>query len=80
VVEFPDGVKTEWADIVGRVIGDVTCSGTVQISKSGTIEGDVTTIDLQMKDGAVISGEKTLDPEVSTELSVKIGFNPSVIG
>ena len=58
MVEFPDGVKTERADIVGRVIGDVTCSGTVRISKSGTIEGDVTAIDLQMKDGAVISGEK----------------------
>jgi len=80
MVEFPDGVKTERADIVGRVIGDVTCSGTVRISKSGTIEGDVTAIDLQMKDGAVISGEKTLDPEVSTELPVKIAFNPSVIG
>ena len=80
VVEFPDGVKTERADILGRVIGDVTCSGTVRISKTGSIEGNVTAIDLQMKDGAVISGEKTLDPDVSTELPVKMGFNPSVIG
>jgi cytoskeletal protein CcmA (bactofilin family) len=80
VVEFPDGVKTAKADIFGRVVGDITCSGTVRISKNGSVEGNVTSVDLQMKEGATISGEKTLDPDISTELPVKMGFNPTIIG
>lgn len=80
VVEFPDGVKTARADIFGRVVGDITCSGTVRIAKSGTLDGNLSAVDLNLKDGGTITGEKTLAPEVSTELPVKMGFNPSIIG
>lgn len=80
VVEFPDGVKTAKADIFGRVVGDITCSGTVRLSKNGSVEGSVTAVDLQMKEGSTITGERTLDPDISTELPVKMGFNPTIIG
>ncbi|MDF1656616.1 MAG: polymer-forming cytoskeletal protein [Verrucomicrobiales bacterium] len=79
-VEFPDGVKTQRADIQGQLIGDLTCSGPVRVSRAGSITGDVHAAEIDLKEGAVISGESRVDPDISTELPVKMGFNPSVIG
>lgn len=79
-IEFPDGVKCQKADIAGKVVGDVICSGQVKIGRTGIVEGDVTAVDIELKEGATISGEQSLDPDTSTALPVKVGFNPSVIG
>lgn len=79
-IEFPDGIKTERADIFGRIAGDIICSGTVRLAKTALVDGNVTAFDIQMKEGAEITGEQVIDPDVSTELPVKMGFNPSVIG
>lgn len=80
VVEFPDGVRAERADIMGRVVGNVICSGTVRVGRSGSVEGDIMAVEIEVREGATISGEQTIDPETSTALPVKAGFNPSVIG
>lgn len=80
VVEFPDGVKAERAEIQGQLIGDLTCSGTVRLSRTGSISGNVRAVEIDLKDGAAISGTSRIDPDTSTDLPVKMGFNPSVIG
>ncbi len=79
-VVFPDGVMTERADINGHLIGDMTCSGKVRIARTGIIEGGLTAVDLETKDGGRVSGEIVIDPETKTELSLKKGFNPTIIG
>lgn len=80
VVEFPDGVKAERADIQGQLVGDLTCSGPVRIARTGSVSGDVFAVEIDLKDGAAISGKSHIDPDTSTDLPVKMGFNPSVIG
>jgi len=79
-IAFPDGVKTEDAEIHGKVTGDITSSGTVKIARSAVIEGTVRARSIDVKEGATITGETEIDPDVSTALPVKMGFNPSVIG
>lgn len=79
-VRFPDGVMTERADINGHLIGDVTCSGKVRIARTGIIEGDLTAVDLELKDGGRVSGETVIDMETKTDLPLKKGFNPTIIG
>lgn len=80
VIEFPDGVKAQRADIQGQLVGNLTCSGPVRISRTGSVTGDVHATEIDLKDGAAISGKSRIDPDISTELPVKMGFNPSVIG
>ncbi|MEM1440799.1 MAG: polymer-forming cytoskeletal protein [Verrucomicrobiota bacterium] len=80
VVEFPDGVMAERAEIQGQLVGNLTCSGNARIARSGSVEGDVHAVEIDLRDGATISGESRIDPETSTALPVKMGFNPSVIG
>jgi len=79
-VRFPDGVMTGRADINGHLIGDITCSGKVRISRTGIIEGSVTAVDLESKEGGRISGETIIDSGTKTELPLKKGFNPTIIG
>ena len=79
-VRFPDGVMTERADINGHLIGDVTCSGKVRIARTGIIEGNLTAVDLETKEGGRVSGETVIDSETKTELPLKKGFNPTIIG
>jgi cytoskeletal protein CcmA (bactofilin family) len=79
-VEFPDGILTEQADIQGNVRGDITCSGTVRVARSAEVDGNIRAVSIDMKDGATVSGEARIDPDVTTDLPVKMGFNPSVIG
>jgi len=79
-VRFPDGVMTERADINGHLIGNVTCSGKVRLARTGIIEGDLTAVDLEIKEGGRVSGETVIDTETKTELPLKKGYNPTIIG
>jgi cytoskeletal protein CcmA (bactofilin family) len=79
-VRFPDGVMTERADINGHLIGNVTCSGKVRLARTGIIEGDLLAVDLETKEGGRVSGETVIDAETKTELPLKKGFNPTIIG
>lgn len=79
-VNFPDGVKAANADIMGHVIGDVTSSEIIRVGRSGIIEGDAKAPDIQIRDGGRISGKTDIDPETTTELPLRKGFNPSIIG
>ncbi len=79
-VEFPDGLLTDQADILGTVRGDITCSGTVWLARSAEVDGKIRAVSIDIEDGATVSGETTIDPDVTTDLPVKMGFNPSVIG
>ena len=78
-VEFPDGLHTEQADIHGKIKGDITCSGNVRVARSAEVDGSIRAVSLDLKDGAEVTGETVLDPDVSTTLRVKMGFNRSVI-
>lgn len=79
-VRFPDGVMANRAEIAGHLIGDLTCSGKVRVTRTGIIEGDLAAVELELKDGGRVSGETKLDPATSTALPLRKGFNPTVIG
>ncbi len=79
-VRFADEVMTESAEIKGRLTGDVVCSGKVRIGRSGILEGDLRAVDLEIKEGGRVSGETVIDPATRTDLPLKKGFNPAVIG
>ncbi len=79
-VHFPDGVMTKRADISGHLVGNLTCSGKVRLNRTAIIEGDLRAAELDARDGSRVSGETVLDPATSTELPLRKGFNPSVIG
>ncbi len=79
-VRFPDGVMTERAEINGHLIGDVTCSGKVLITRTGILEGNLTAVDLETREGGRVSGKTVIDAGTKTELPLKKGFNPTIIG
>lgn len=79
-VRFPDGVMANRAEIAGHLIGDLTCSGKVRVSRSGIIEGDLAAVDLELRDGGRVTGETRIDPGTTTVLELRKGFNPSLIG
>ena len=79
-VRFPDGVMTERADINGHLIGNLTCSGKTSIGRNAIIEGDVTAVDIEIKEGGRVSGQTRIDSETTTNLPLKKGFNPTIIG
>ena len=68
------------AEIAGHVIGNMTCSGKVRVARSGVIEGDLAAVDLELRDGGRITGETLIDPDTTTVLKLRKGFNPSLIG
>lgn len=79
-VHFPDGVMANRAEIAGHFIGNLTCSGKVRVARTGIVEGDLAAIDLELRDGGRITGGTRLDPGITTELALRKGFNPTVIG
>ncbi len=79
-VEYPDGVMAQRADINGSPKGDPTCSRKLRIGRSGTFEGDVKAVEIAFKEGSMVTGEVVTDSEISTELPVNKGTNPSIIG
>ncbi|MEM9017526.1 MAG: polymer-forming cytoskeletal protein [Verrucomicrobiota bacterium] len=78
-VTFPDGVLAERAEIQGKLLGDLTCSGLARVSRSGWISGDLRAVDIEVKEGGKVEGETKIDPDTTTDLPVKMGFNPSII-
>ncbi len=79
-VRFPDGAMTERAEISGRFIGDLVCSGKALVARTGVVEGDLAAVEVDLKEGGRISGETRLDPATSTVLPLRKDFNPAVIG
>lgn len=79
-VRFPDGVMANRAEIAGHLIGDLTCTGRVVVTRGGVIEGDLAAVALELKTGGRVSGETKLDPATSTAPPLRKGFNPTVIG
>ncbi len=79
-VEFLDGVIAKRADIYGAAKGNVTCSDTITVYKTGTIKGDARAEQVEVKSGGSISGETSLEQEIDVSLPIKAGFNPSIIG
>lgn len=79
-VRFPDGVMTNRAEIAGHLIGNMTCSGKVRVSRTGLLEGDLAAVDLELRDGGRVTGTTRIDPDTSTQLELRKGFNPTLIG
>ncbi len=76
---FPQGVVAESADIHGIVNGDITCSGTVRIFRTGAVNGDATAKAIVLKDGGILSGQMSIQHNVDIELPLKRGYDPSII-
>lgn len=79
-VRFPDGVMTERAEINGHCVGTITCSGKLLVGRSGIVEGDAKAVEIDLKEGGRISGQSDVDPNTTTDLPLRKGFNPTVIG
>lgn len=79
-VTFPDGVKTESADVIGNLVGDITASGRIRVAKSGKVDGAASAHEIEIKEGGTVTGNSTVDPDITTHLPLKKGFNPSIIG
>lgn len=73
-VIFPQGVMTESADIEGTVLGNITCSGTIRIHKTGRVEGNATARSVDLKDGGVLSGRMSIQPNIDVTLPEKKGY------
>jgi cytoskeletal protein CcmA (bactofilin family) len=71
---------TDRAEIHGHLIGNLTCSGKVRLGRTAIVEGDLVAVDIEIKDGGRVSGKTEIDPETSTELPLRKGFNPTIIG
>lgn len=79
-IRFPDGVMAGRAEIHGHLIGDLTCSGKARLGRTGIIEGDLVAIDVEVKDGGRVSGRTEINVETTTDLPLRKGFNPTIIG
>ncbi|MCB1087775.1 MAG: polymer-forming cytoskeletal protein, partial [Verrucomicrobiae bacterium] len=73
-VIFPQGVVAESADIYGTVRGNITCSGTIRIFKSGKVEGNAVAKSIDLKDGGVLSGRMSIQPKIDITLPEKKGY------
>ncbi|NOX99218.1 MAG: polymer-forming cytoskeletal protein, partial [Verrucomicrobia bacterium] len=70
-LDFPQGIIAESADIYGVVRGDILCSGTVHIFKTGSVLGDATAKAIVMKDGGVLTGQMNIQHDVDISLPKK---------
>lgn len=50
-------IQAESLSIGGKVVGNVHCLGKVELSPSGSLEGNVKAADLTIPEGAFFSGE-----------------------
>ena len=78
-VEFPDGVHTQSARISGELKGNVVCAGSIEIHRSGKVEGDVSAHAVDLQDDAALTGVMKIDPDISIELPELKGYDPSII-
>ena len=65
------GLIAESADIYGQLDGNILCSGTIRIFKSGSVLGDATARSIVLKDGGILTGQMTIQPDVETPLPPK---------
>ncbi|MCF6313968.1 MAG: polymer-forming cytoskeletal protein [Verrucomicrobiales bacterium] len=70
-VDFPQGIIAESADIYGVVRGDILCSGTINIYKTGSVLGDATAKAIVMKDGGVLTGQMHIQHDTNIDLPEK---------
>lgn len=70
-LDFPQGIIAESADIYGTVRGNILCSGTVHIFKTGSVLGDATAKAVVMKDGGVLTGQMNIQHDVDISLPDK---------
>ncbi len=79
IVEFSQGVYSESVKVYGTLRGDVTCAGLVEIFKGGILDGDVTARFVELKVGATLTGEITIDPDLQVKLPEVKGYDSSII-
>jgi cytoskeletal protein CcmA (bactofilin family) len=72
---FPQGVFAESADIHGTIEGNVTCSGTIRIYRTGAVLGDAVARAVILKDGGVLTGNMSIQPDLVIDLSEKKGYS-----
>lgn len=70
-LHLPQGLIAESVDVYGQLDGNILCSGTVRIFKSGTVLGDATARSIILKDGAILTGQMDIQPEVEIPLPPK---------
>lgn len=70
-VDFPQGIIAGSADIYGVVRGDILCSGTIRIYKTGSVLGDATAKAIVMKDGGVLTGQMNIQHDINIDLPKK---------
>lgn len=73
-LDFPQGVIAESAEIHGTIVGDITCSGTIRIFKNGAVLGDAVARAVILKDGGVLTGNMSIQPDLVIELPEKKGY------
>jgi cytoskeletal protein CcmA (bactofilin family) len=78
-VTFADQVMTESAEIAGTFTGSMTCSGLVRVRAGGVITGAVQAREIQIDTGGEIRGPQTIDPNTTTEIPLRMGYNATVI-
>lgn len=79
IVEFSDGVVTEWAEISGTLRGNVTCAGPVEVHRSGILDGDVKAREVRLSNEGTITGEMSIDNGLKMVLPVVKIYDPSTI-
>lgn len=67
-VVFPQGVKAGSVEVFGTLVGDVSCSGTVEIHSRGAVEGRVGARAVNLKDGGKLSGSMEIEPDLEIHL------------
>jgi cytoskeletal protein CcmA (bactofilin family) len=55
-------IRAKSVSIGGKVVGDVTCEGKVELFSSGSLEGKVKASDLTIAEGAFFNGECRMVP------------------
>ena len=75
-LNFPQGIIAESADIYGVVRGDILCSGTIHIFKTGSVLGDATARAVVVKDGGVLTGQMRIQHDVDISLPKKGAVRP----
>lgn len=79
-VIFPDGVAARSAEISGHLVGDLTCSGKVRLGRSGLVDGRLTALDLEQKEGGQVTGDTRIELMTGTASpTLETGFDPALI-
>ena len=75
-LDFPQGIIAESADIYGTVRGNMLCSGTIHIHKTGSVLGDATARAILMKDGGVLTGQMNIRHDIDISLPERGSARP----